>query len=168
MVSMAMAVLPIWRSLALSAAYGHHGVDSFQTRLERLVNGLAVDNAGSLALKREADKVAGHGAAAVDRFAENINNTAEQAFANGNGGDFACAAHCHVLGHFVDLVEQNDADIAFLKVERNAFYAVFELYKFVGADVVEAVDVGHAVAYFKNSSHFLESDFAVYVFELLF
>ncbi len=76
-------------------------------------------------------------------------------------------AHGHVLGHFIDVVEQNDTDVAFLEVHGYAFYAVFELYKFVGADIVEAVDVGNAVAYLQNGTDFFEGNLGVDVLELL-
>ena len=76
-------------------------------------------------------------------------------------------AHGHVLGHFIDFVEQNDADVAFLKVESDTFHAVFKLHKLVGAHIVETIDMSHTVAHFEDCAHLFERDFGVDVFELL-
>ena len=58
--------------------------------------------------------------------------------------------------HLIGTVEQYDTDVALLKVEGYAFDAVLELYELVGAHIVEAVNVGYAVAYFKDGSYFFE------------
>src|SRR5690606_25060265 len=79
--------------LALSAADGDHGVDSLDTRLQRFIHWLTVDNAGSFALERHFIEFAGNGAFTVNRLAKGINDTAEHAVANGNGRDLARAAY---------------------------------------------------------------------------
>ena len=154
--------------LALSATDGNHGVDCLETGLERLLYGLAEDYAGSLALKRHEELLALDGPFAVDGFAEDVDDAAEDALAYGDGGDFAGAAHGHVLVDAVYVVEQYDADVAFLEVEGHAFDAVLELYELVGAYVLKTVHVGYAVAYFEHGAHFLEFYLVVDVFELLF
>ncbi len=153
--------------LTLSAADRHHRVDGLQTGLERLGHGLAVDYAGSLALEGETDELAVDRTASVDRLAKYVNDTAQQAFAHGDGGNLAGAAYGHVLGDLADVVHKNNADVAFFKVHGHALDAVLELYKFVGADIVEAVDVSNAVAYFEDSTDFFEYHLRVDVLELL-
>ena len=108
------------------------------------------------------------GAAAVDRLAEDVDHTAEQAFAHGNRSDLARALDAHPFGHLVDIVQQNDADIAFLEVKGHALYAVFKLYELVGAHVVESIHMGHTVAYLEHLADFLEVDRRVDALELLF
>ena len=133
-----------------------------------LVHGLAVYNAGCLALQWQVYELAADWTATVDWFTKDVDNTAEQTFAHRNRGDFASAAHFHALGNFVDIVEQDYAYVAFLKVESNAFDAVFEFYQLVGAHVVEAIDVGYAVADFEYAANFFKRYFGVDILELLF
>ncbi len=80
----------------------------------------------------------------------------------------AGAAHCHILGYLIDIVEQNHTDVALLEVHGYAFYAIFEFYKFVGTDVIEAIDVCDTIAHVEHGAYFLESNLGVDVFELLF
>ncbi len=135
--------------LALTTTYRHHRVDSLQTGLEGLLDGLTVNNAGRLALEGQADKVAANGAAAIDRLAQNVDDASEQPFAHGNGSDFAGSAYCHILGDFIDVVEEDDTDVALFEVHGYAFDAVFELHEFVGTNFVEAIDVRNVVSDFE-------------------
>ena len=154
--------------LALAAAYGHHRVDGLDTGLKRLFDGLAVDDTRSLALQRHAEQLALDGATSVDGLAENVDDTAEHTLSHGDRGDFAGALDAHALGDSVDVVEEDYADVALLEVERHAGDAVFKFHKLVGTDIVEAIDMGNAVADFKNSAGFFERHLGVDIVELLF
>ena len=76
--------------------------------------------------------------------------------------------HSHILGHFVDIIHKDDADIALLKVECDALDAIFEFHQLVSADIVEAIYVSHTVANFKDGAYLFESHFLVDALKLLF
>ncbi len=154
--------------LALTAAYGHHRVDSLDTGLKRLLHRLAIYNTRGLTFQRKADKVTGNGTTTIDRFTKNVYYASEQTFAHWNGGNLAGAAHSHVFCNFLHLIEQNHADIALLEVQCHTAYSVFKLYEFISADLVEAIDVSHAIAYFENGAYFLELYFGINLFKFLF
>ena len=59
------------------------------------------------------------------------------------------SAYCHILGDFIDVVEEDDTDVALFEVHGYAFDAVFELHEFVGTNFVEAIDVRNAVSDFE-------------------
>ena len=133
--------------LALASAYGHHCIDGFDAGLQWLVYGLAVYYTGSFAFQGHFDEFAGYWTAAVYGFAQNVDDASEESFADGNGGNASGAADVHAFGDGIDVVHQDDAYIGFFEVEGDAFDAVFKFDELVGTDVVQSVDVCHAVAY---------------------
>src|SRR5207244_7269386 len=72
--------------LALAAPDRDHRVDRLQARLERLLDGLALDDAGRLELEQprlgRPDRLA-----AVDRLAERVDDAPDQVLADGNARD---------------------------------------------------------------------------------
>ena len=154
--------------LTLAAANGDHRVDSLEARLQRLLDGLAENHARGLAVERQAQAFALDGSLAVDGLAQDVDDASHEAFTHGDRGDAACALHGHALRHRVDLIEQDNANVAFLEVHGHASHTVFKLNELVGFDIVEAVDVGHAVAHVEHSAHLLEGDLALNVAEFLF
>ncbi len=83
---------------------------------------------------------------AVDRIAERIDDTAEQALADGNVDDRAGALDGLPFLDLAVLAEDDDADVVGLEIERHAAHAVLELDHLAGLHVVEAVGAGDAVA----------------------
>ncbi len=154
--------------LSLTTADRHHRVNSLKTGLQRLLHRLAVDNTGSLALERQTDQISSDRTVTVDWLSKNVDYTSQQALAYGYRSDLAGAAHCHVLGYLIDIVEQDDAHVALFEVHGNALDAVFKFYKLVGADIVETIDMGYTVANVEHGAYFLESNLGIDVFELLF
>src|SRR5690606_7049538 len=79
--------------LALSAADGNHGVDRLDTRLQRFVHRLTIDNTWRFALQRHFIEFTCKRSLAVYRLTEGVNYTAEHAVANCNRRDLARTAH---------------------------------------------------------------------------
>ena len=142
--------------LTLATADGDHRVDGLEARLQRLVHRLAEDDAGSLALQRQAQLVAVDGSLAVDGLCQNVDHAAQQALAHLDGGDGAGAAHLHVLGHGVHLVQQDDTHVALLQVHGHAGHAVLKLHELVGLDIVQAIGMSHAVTHLQDGAFFLK------------
>lgn len=69
--------------LTLTTANGNHGVDGLKTSLDRLVDGLARQNAGSLELST-ALLLGVKGALAVNGVTESVDDTAEKLGTDGN------------------------------------------------------------------------------------
>src|SRR5512135_1137148 len=101
--------------LALTAADGDHAVDGLQAGLQRLLHGLARDDAGSFEF--DTSFFLGiDGAAAVDRSAERVDDASDQFFADGNLGDTAGSFHRIALFDHVGFTEQRGADVVFFEV----------------------------------------------------
>ena len=131
--------------LALAAANRDERVERLETGLDRLMNRLARDDSRRLQL----DPAAFRGfdrALAVDRVAERVDDTAEQALADRHIDDRAGTADGRAFGNFGVRAEDHDADIVGFEVEGHAFDAVVELDHFSGLDIVETIDAGDAVA----------------------
>src|SRR5690606_18089756 len=130
--------------LALAAADRGHRVDRLEAGLQRLLDGLALHDAGRLQL----EGAAAHGldlAEAVDRVADRVHDAAEVAVTDRHGEHLAGAADLLALLDAGELAEDDDADLAQLEVEREAEGAVLEADQLVGHDVREALDARDAV-----------------------
>ena len=131
--------------LALAAADRDQRVDRLESGRHRLVHRFARNDAGRLHV--DARFLVGlDRPLAVDRLAERVDDTAEQALADRNLDDGAGALDGLA---FLDLAvgaEDHDADIVGFEIERHAFDAALELDHLAGLHVVEAVDAGDAVA----------------------
>ena len=105
--------------LALAAADRGHRVDRLEARLQRLLHGLALDDARRLELERAAlgrlDR-----AEPVERVPERVDDAAEQARADRHAHDLAGAADRLALLHVLPLAEERGADVVLLEVERDA------------------------------------------------
>ncbi len=147
-VSIATAVLPVWRSPMISSRWprpiGNERVERLEAGLHRLVHRLARDDARRLDLDAaalgELDR-----ALAVDRVAERVDDAAEQALADRNVDDRAGALDGRAFPDLGVRAEDHDADIVGFEVEGHALHAVGELDHLAGLDIVEAVDAGDAV-----------------------
>ena len=131
--------------LALAAADRDHRVDRLEAGLQRLRDGLPLDDAGSLELER-APLGGLDRALAVERVAERVDDAAEHALADRDAHDLAGAADGLALLDELPLTEERDADVVLLEVERDADDAVLELEPLERDAVLEAVDARDAVA----------------------
>src|SRR5262249_22451218 len=131
--------------LALAAADGNERVNGLEAGRHGLMHRFARNDAGRLDVDAFAlarfDR-----ALAVDRVAERVDHTAEQALADRNVDDRARAFDGLPFLDLAVLAEDHDADIVDLEVERHPADAVLELDHFAGLNVVESVDPIAAVA----------------------
>src|SRR6185503_4187610 len=152
--------------LALAAADGDHGVDRLPSGLQRLLDGLALDDVHAAAFD-VAELLRGDRALAVERLPERVHHAAEHLGADRHLGDLAGA-----LGDvaFLDapVRSQDDAaDRIFLEVEGLAEDAAGELDEFAGLDLVEAVDARDAVAHREHHPDRLHLEVGLVALDLL-
>ena len=131
--------------LALAAADRDHRVDRLDAGLHRLLDRLALDDAGSLELSR-ARLVGLHVALAVERVAERVDDPAEQFVADGDLEQATGALDRVALLDLVPLAEEDGADVVGLEVQRQAGHVVRQLEHLERHAVVEAVHARDAVA----------------------
>ena len=131
--------------LALSTADRRHRVDRLESRVHRLLDGLALDHARSLELERPALSGLDR-AEPVERVAQRVDDAAEQARADRDAHDLAGTAHGLAFLDVLPLAEERCPDVVLLEVERDAGDAVLELESLERDAVLEAVDAGDAVS----------------------
>ena len=132
--------------LALAAADRNHRVYGLQARLQRLVHGLAEDDARSLALEGHTHRLALYRAQAVQRRAYRVHDPAHEALAHVDAGYATQPAHGHIFLHLVGRTQQHGAYIVFLEVHHHGLDAAVEFEEFARLGLGKAVDTGHAVA----------------------
>ena len=153
--------------LALAAADVGHRVDRLDPGLQRLLHGLALDDAGRLPL--DGPRLGRFDRAEpVDRVPERVDDAAEEALADGHGRDLAGAAHRLALGDLVPVAEERRADVVLLEVEREADDAVLELEHLEREAVLEAVDARDAVADLQHGADLGEVRLGVEVLDPFF
>ncbi|CAB4945516.1 unannotated protein [freshwater metagenome] len=131
--------------LPLTATDGGHGVDGLDACLERLLDGLALDDCRRLKLE-DATALRLDGTEAVDRVAERIDDAAEEGIADGHREHLACASNRLAFGDLRAVAEEHDADLSDVEVQGQAQEAALELEQFVGHRGMESFDAGNAVA----------------------
>jgi hypothetical protein len=132
--------------LALSTADGNHRVDGLDPGLERLLHGLAGDDAGRLEL--DAAPVRGlDGALAVDRLAEGVHDATGGGFADGHLHDAAGALHERALFDRARVAEKGRSDVVRLEVQHEPHEAARKLQQLARHRPLEPVDARDAVAH---------------------
>ena len=130
--------------LALAAADRGHGVDGLDAGLQRLVDRLALHDAGGLDLEA-AGLVGGDRALAVDRLAQGVDHPAEQRVAHPHRED-APGRLDQLLLLEAGVVTQDDRpDGVLVEVEGEALGAVLELEDLVDGGAGQTGDPGDAV-----------------------
>ena len=132
--------------LALAATDGDHGVDGLDAGLQGLLDGLAEDDAGGLALEGHVEELACYGAFTVDGLAYGVDDTTQESFADRDGGYAARALHGVAFVDGAHLAEHDNADVVFFEVLHYALVSVVKLDEFAALGVAESVDTGDAVA----------------------
>ena len=153
--------------LPLPSADGGHGVDGFESRLQRGVDRLPSDDTRShLFDGRRFLRL--DGAFAVDRLAERVDHPPDQGLAHGNLDD---AARGTDLIAFADLLigSQNDgANGVLFQVEGHAAYATLELEQLQRAGVAQAIDLRDPVSDFGDDANVRREDGDVEILDALF
>jgi hypothetical protein len=152
--------------LTLAASDGDHAVDGLNAGLKRLFDGAAFDDAGSDALH---GVVLGgvDGPFAVDGVAEGVDDTANQAGADGDGHNAIGAADFIAFANLFRIAEEHDADLVFFQVHGEAGDTMGQLDELAVHDVFQAMDAGDTVAHGNHRPGFGNTDCLFEVFDLL-
>ena len=149
-VSRATAVLPVWRSPMMSSRWprpmGTMPSIGLDAGLERLLDGLAVDDAGGDALDR-AELRGRDRALAVDGLAERVHHAADHARRRRDGHDARRALDLVAFLDELGLAEEHRAHRVLLEVQGQGHDPVGKLEQLAGHALLEAVDARDAVAH---------------------
>src|SRR5262249_27475272 len=152
---------------ALAAADRNQGVDRLQSGRHRLVHRPARGNPPRL----DVDARPGLGpgpAPALARFAERVDDAAEQILANRNFDDGASALDRLTFLDLAVIAKNHDADIVVFEIERHAAHAALELDHFASLHIVEPVHARDAVTDRQHLSDLGNLGFLSEIFDLLF
>ena len=148
-VSIAMAVLPVWRSPMMSWRWPRPIGIIASMALMPVCSGSCTDlrcmTPGACSSRARRPSMPVISPRPSIGVAERVDDTAEVALADGNGEDLAGAGHLHALFDAGELAEHDDADLVFVEVQREAERAVREADELVRHDRGQALDVGDAV-----------------------
>ena len=131
--------------LSLATADRDEGVDRLDTGLHRLVHRLAAGDARCLDLHTAGLHI-GERTLAVDRLAERVDDTAQQAVADGHGQDVAGGDHGLAFLDAFDVAEDHGADRILVEVEGETDETVLEAEHLVDRRVGQARHARNAVA----------------------
>src|SRR5579875_489384 len=148
MVSIASAVLPVWRSPMISSRWPRPIGISASIALRPVCTGSCTERRGTIpgALTSTGARHVGQRSLAVDRLAQGIDDAAQQAAPDRHVDDGAGALDDVALADVPVFAEYDDADIVGLEIEGHAPDAAGKLDHLAGLNIVEAVDAGDAVA----------------------
>ena len=135
----------------LAAADGNHGVNCFNTGLQRLFNRLAGGNAGSVIFNRT-EFGSSDRPFAVNRLTDGIYNPANHSFANGNLHDSAGTADRIAFFDQNFAAEQYRADVVFFKVEHHTVDIIWKFQELAGHGFFQTVNTGDTVTHLDNSA----------------
>ena len=153
--------------LTLAATDGNHRVDGLDAGLEGLLDRLAIDDAGGLALDGHLVQVALDGTLAVDRLANGVDDTSQHALAHAERCDAAGTLHGVALIDGADLAKHHDTGIVLLKVLHNALVSGVKLDQLAALCIGEAVDTCNAVTDGEHGADFLQFNVEVDIGQLL-
>ena len=152
--------------LTLSAADRNHRIHGLQTGLQRLVHGLTIDNARSLAVQRHLAQLATDETLTVQRHSQRIDDTSQHAFTHHNGGNTLGTLHRKSFLDFIRRSQQYGTDIVFLKIHDNAHDAVLKFHQFTGLGISQTIDTCHAIAHLEHGADLIQRDLRIYAFQL--
>src|SRR5207302_3308943 len=143
--------------LALPAADGNHGVDRFQSGLQRLLDRLAIDHAWRDALDRVVlrrfDRTL-----SVDWDAQRVHYAADQIRPHRNRHDPSAAPHFVAFPDGLVFAQEHYADVVLFQVEGQSGDVVGKLDELTGHDPIETVHAGDSIAHGHHGPHFRNVD----------
>ena len=143
--------------LALSPANRHHRVDRLQAGLQRLLDGAAIDDAGSHAFDRR-ELLRRDRAFAVDRLPQSVHDAADEFFADRHGNDAPRALDGVSLTNLGVVAEEHRPHTFFFQVERDPVDAVREFEHLARHRIFDPVHARDAVADRHDGADFRDVD----------
>ena len=140
--------------LALTAAYGEHGVYGQQARLDGAVDRLAVDYLGSAGLYG-AVAVGIYFALAVYGRAQGVYDASQEGVADGYARGLAAAAHPAALGYGLGAAEEDAAELVLTQLLHHALDPAGEEQYLAVGGVLEPGHGGDAVAHREHLAQLL-------------
>ena len=135
----------------LAASDGDHRINGLDAGLDGGVHGFADHDVGGGALYRHLT-VGEDGAFAVQRPAQGVDDAADEGVADGDFNNLPGGAHPVTLFNGVGIAEDGGADDVRFQVEGQAEDAVAKVQQLVGADALQALDAGDAVAHLDDGA----------------
>ena len=150
--------------LALSAADRHEGVDRLQTRLERLMDALAVRDTGRRRLDG-AELLRIDGALAVDGASERVHDAADHRLADRHLHNAPRALYGVAFLDEGFAAEKHSADALLFEVQNQSVHLIAKVEQLARHRLVQAVDVGDTVADLKNGADVVDVQVDVVVLD---
>ena len=138
--------------LSLTPAYWNHGVDGFDTSLDRSVHGLAGDHVGGDPLHGTAPGEV-YGTLAVQGAAQGVHHPADKTFPDGHFNDAPGGAYGVAFFHGVDIAHNGGPHRILFQVEGQSHDVVGEGQYFVIPGALESLDAGDSVGHFHHRAH---------------
>ena len=170
MVSIATAVLPVWRSPMMSSRWPRPIGIMASIALRPVCSGSCTDLRATMPgalISTLRIVLGGDRALAVDRLAERVDHAADQRVADRDRGDLAGALDLIVLADLLVLAEERDADVVLFEVEDDAADVVRELEQLAGHGAGQAVDARDAVTDGEHGAGLDDRDLLVVLLDLL-
>src|SRR5207302_7014889 len=153
--------------LALAAADRDHGVDRLDTRLHRAVDSLACDDARSDPLHGE--RLAGlDRPLVVERNTEWVDDAAEQLVADRDLEQATCGLDLVAFVQVAEVAEDDGPHLVFFEVQGQPVDLVRKFEQLARHRVLQAVDLGDAVAHGDDSTYIGRHEACIKVLEPLF
>ena len=148
-VSIAIAVLPVWRSPMISSRCPRPITSIVSIALMPVCSGSLTGwrrmiPGALISIRRSLGRF--DRALVVDRLAEGVDDAAEQAFADGNFGDSAGALDLVAFLDGLRVAEEHGADVVLFEVQHQAVDLMRKFEQLAERGVLEAVDSGDTVA----------------------
>ena len=152
--------------LALTATNRNEGIERFETRLKRFIDGLTRNNPGRLDIDG-ARLRARYRTHAVYRLTQRIDHATHERFANRYRRNATRAAHHIALADQMRIAQQRTTDVVFFEVEHQSVHIVRKRQQLTFHGIFQAINASRTVATRDNRPRFRHFDFAIEILNLL-
>src|SRR5690606_32154059 len=132
---------------------GDHGVDRFDTRLQRFFNGLTENYTGGFPFQGHFIQVASDGAFTVDWFTQGVYHAANHSFTYANRCDLSGPANFSAFFDIAAVTHEYHTHVIFFKVERDCANAVLKLYQFTVTHIAQSIHASDTVAHLQYGAN---------------
>ena len=152
--------------LALSATDRDHGVDGFDTGLNRGIHILAFHHTRGNTFDR-AEARGRNRSLAVHRFTQRVHHASDHGIAYWHRCDASQTTNRHTLDNAFVITHNDHTDVVLFKVERNADHAVGKLHQLLCTDLRKTLHTGNTIARFNDRTGIADVEFrlkTIYLF----